>query len=199
MVVAAPEVPDRTDAMWRVQGQCLLNEPTSGLYFFCGSRLHIPKGVTLFYGMDRKAGRLVERIREYERNSQLSIFQMWQTGIIEDGIEKRWDRNRYEPSCEFANVFQRAIILRQTTDINEWLRRIYDTVIVPLFGTMSPIHSFRWEEFAAGIDTVSLMEDIHRTLCMHCGIAFCLNRRVPFRDQKLFTKIIRSPKSVTEL
>ncbi len=116
LAVAAADLQRQPDAIQFFR-PLLVEDSTSGWYYFCDDRFHIPKGVTLYYGLDRKTGRIVDRIPEYERDPQLSIFQM---------------------------------------------------------------------------------EDLHRIMCMYCGVVVCSNRRAQFRDQRLFTRLAKSPQSVRE-
>ena len=172
----------------------LNHEAVGGWYVFCGREGHLPRGMPTRYGPNKDGGRLVRRLLDYEKREGLKHFEMWETGVIEDGFEKEWEESHYAPSCTLAptmtiiaNVFSKGPV-----DL-EALRKMFSTAFEALANRKSTFIDTSWEDFLKSVGEHPKSDDVHKFACSRCAVVVCMNRLEPFFDNKKLGQIIKSP------
>ncbi|MFX0107466.1 MAG: hypothetical protein ACFE7R_04215 [Candidatus Hodarchaeota archaeon] len=167
-----------------------------GWYVFCGQRSHVPRGVPIFYGRDKEGGKIVEPIPDYEKPDGLTMFRMWETGLIEEGFEKHWEPIHYEISCSMALAMRTiARLCVQNVDHATLLSGIH-TAVDKLSSKRPILFREPWLIFKGRFDLDLPLQRAVNYVCSRCGEAACLNRQTPFHDQKMFKKIIKRPELI---
>ncbi|MGY5875990.1 MAG: hypothetical protein RTU30_09605 [Candidatus Thorarchaeota archaeon] len=173
------------------------DKPERFWYVFCGRTSHIPHGVPTRFGNEKMNGRLVEAIPPHEKIKGLEFFQNWTVGIIEDGIEKRWDPAHYEPSCELSSLLRSvALFFQRERKTEDFPRQIFDTLFMSPSGQKAVVFGLKWEQFIRTVGVLPTLSDITCFVCSRCGVVACLNRQATFFDEKLFKKLVKTPSSV---
>ncbi len=166
-------------------------------YVFCGRTSHIPHGVPTMFGPDRMNGRLVEAVSPHEKLRGLEFMEHWIVGIIENGIEKRWDPTHYEPSCGLSSTIRSvALLFLRESKSEDFPRQIFNTIFMSSSGQKSVLFDLKWEHFIRRVGVLPTLSDITNFVCSRCGVVACLNRQAPFFDKKLFKKLVKTPSSV---
>jgi hypothetical protein len=191
--VPAHEFGKPTESAEQLRG-LLHHEPSGGWYVFCGREGHIPRGVPTRYGPNKEGGRLVRKLFDHEKRAGLELFEMWETGVIEDGFEKIWDESHFTPSCThaptmtiIANALGKGVVTVQS------LHKMYSTAFEALANRKATFFAAPWDEFLMAVGEQPKMTDVQKYTCSRCAIVICMNRLSPFFDGKKFKQIIKSP------
>jgi hypothetical protein len=167
---------------------------------FCGRPSHVPQGVSIRFGSEKKWGKLVEQISHEEKDENLDMFVMWQTGVIEEGFEHRWEKQHFEPSCDLSDAVSKInLMFDEDIDDDVFLRRTHSSVLEPLAAGKVVFFGPSLEEFRKSVEESPDIEEIIRFICSRCGVIICLNRHAPFFDSKLFKRLAEKPESVISL
>ncbi|NHJ12984.1 MAG: hypothetical protein EAX95_04870 [Candidatus Thorarchaeota archaeon] len=175
----------------------LRGQPEEGWYSFCGRPSHIPRGVPIWYGKERKGGKIVEAIPNYEKKEGFEEFEMWEVGIVEDGFEGRWEKAHYELSCELAPVMSLALQLhRKQSNDESFIDSLHSMVFQTLAAKKSTLFSASKKDLMIGLGRPPSLSELFGFICSRCGVVACVNRLKPFYDKKTFGNLIAKPESV---
>ncbi|MHA2263028.1 MAG: hypothetical protein ACXAEN_11600 [Candidatus Thorarchaeota archaeon] len=143
------------------------------------------------------SGKLVERIAHEEKGEDFELFIMWQTGIVEEGFEHRWEQHHFQPSCDLSVALDSInLLFDQDIDDDAFLRKVHSSVLDPLTARKAAFLGSSLEEFRKSVGESPDMDEVIRFICSRCAVIVCMNRHSPFFDGKLFKKLIEKPESV---
>ncbi|MFQ5832597.1 MAG: hypothetical protein ACE5H4_07835 [Candidatus Thorarchaeota archaeon] len=176
----------------------LASEPTKGWYTFCGRTSHVPRGMPIWYGRERKGGKIVEEIMNHEKPDGLEQFPMWEVGIVEDGFEKRWKPQHYELPCDLAATM--ALIIRlwkKNEDVRAFLTTLNTLVFESVAAKKAVFFGADSKELKRSLGESPTLDQVIRFVCSRCIVAACLNRQAPFYDRRMLGRTIRRPELLT--
>ncbi|UCE09048.1 MAG: hypothetical protein JSW61_08630 [Candidatus Thorarchaeota archaeon] len=196
MAYQLDEIAERDES----QSPSLSASHVSGWYPFCGRPSHVPYGVSIRHGKEKMWGRLVEDVSNDEKDEDLEFVVMWQTGVIEEGFEHRWEPKHFQPSCDLSDAVQVInVLFDQDIDDDVFLRKTQSSVLDPLAVRKITFFGSSFDEFRESVGESPDLEKIVKFICSRCGVVICLNRQSPFFDDKLFRKLVEKPESVISL
>ncbi|MHA1902504.1 MAG: hypothetical protein ACXADL_04315 [Candidatus Thorarchaeota archaeon] len=165
-----------------------------GWYVFCGRPSHIPRGVPIRHGEARVGGKVVAPILDHEKKKGLEFFRMWEVGIVEEGIEKRWEPKSFALSCSLAPAMALAAhLFLKEANPNEYMRKVYDSAIQVFASKKSIFSKISFDEFQKISGKAPKLEDIAKLICSRCRVVVCVNREENYYDKKEFKNLIKNP------
>ena len=154
----------------------------------------------MWYGKERKGGKIVEAIPDYEKKEGFEDFEMWEVGIIEDGFEGRWEKTHYEISCELAPVMTLAYNLRlKKEQDSSFLDSLHSMVFQTLAAKKATLFPVSKKDLMIGLGRLPSMNELFRFICTRCGVVACINRLSPFYDKKTFSRLVSKPETVIQM
>ncbi|MHA1480216.1 MAG: hypothetical protein ACTSQZ_02175 [Candidatus Thorarchaeota archaeon] len=196
--VPAHELEKNIESVQRIT-EILRSEPHDGWYVFCTKQPHIPRGLPNRYGKDMKGGKLISPVTDDQKKKGLEFIRMWEIGVIERGLETRWQPLHFVPSCSLAKAM---IIISQiyNRDVNSegFLQKIFKYGFESHGGKKLAYDAPTWDQFSKYIGKTKKPEilDFVKLLCERCMVIPCTNRQAEFFDQKLFDKLIKKPDKI---
>ncbi len=175
------------------------NTSINGWYCFCGRSGHIPRGMSYWFGENRMNGKIIERVGDHQKLEGYEFYQFWEIGIVEDGIEKRWEKSHFEPSCEFSLSLRLAHRFALEFPQNDLAKRIYDKVVSLITIKKRTFFSVSENDFVTKLKRNTILEGFARFLCSRCIVVACLNRLTPFFDKKAMKRHIANPEELQHL
>ncbi|MFX1367104.1 MAG: hypothetical protein ACFFAY_00675 [Promethearchaeota archaeon] len=195
--VPAHVVQKHTDAAEAVR-KTLHTTPEKGWFVFCGRPSHIPRGMPIWYGKEKKGGKIVEAIFDHEKKEGLELFPMWEVGLIEEGFEKRWESEHYELSCELSPVMNLILQLHRKEGSSEsFIESMHSMVFDTLAKKKGTLFPASKKNLLAGLGRMPTLKEIFSFVCSRCVVGACLNRQAPFYDSKVFARVIKNPETLT--
>ncbi len=168
-----------------------IGEPTmKGWYGFCGRTGHIPRGMPYWHGEERNTGKLVERIADHKKLKGYESFAFWQVGIVEVGIEKRWEPTHFEPSCEYGISLRLAYRFASESTQDDLVKKLYDKVLSLVTSKKKSFSMTTYEDFKGFVKENKNLKGLSEYLCSRCGVVPCLNRLVPYHNRKKFKELV---------
>ena len=169
----------------------LINESgAKGWYCFCGRTCHIPRGMPFWFGEERNNGKLVERIGDHQKLNGFEFFTFWHVGIVEAGIEKRWEQTHFEPSCEYGISLRLAYRFSSESSQEELVKKFYDKILSLVTSKKKSFSLTSYEDFKKFVRDEQSLKGLSEYLCSRCKVVPCLNRLVPYYDKREFKKLV---------
>jgi hypothetical protein len=165
----------------------------NGWYMFCGRLGHIPRGVSYWYGEDRQNGKLVEHVGDHQKLAGYEFYNYWQVGIVEDGVEKRWQPSHFEPSCEFSLSLRLIHRFVNEPDQNAIVQRIWNKVVNIVTTKRKTFFPTSEDVFLKFLKGKEPLLGIAQYFCSRCATVACLNRLSPFHDKKILKEFRLNP------
>ena len=178
----------------------LRSGPEKGWYTFCGRPAHIPRGVPIWHGKEKKGGKIVEEVLNHEKTDGLEMFPMWEVGLVEEGFEKRWEPEHYELSCELAPVMKLVLQLHRKEGSSElFIESMHSMVFETLAKKKDTLFPASKKDLLVGLGRMATLKEIVSFVCSRCVVGACLNRQAPFYDKKVFSRVIKDPETLTSV
>jgi hypothetical protein len=194
--VPAHVIQKHSDAAETVR-KILRSGPEKGWYVFCGRPSHIPRGMPIWHGKEKKGGKIVEAVLNHEKTEGLEMFPMWEVGLVEEGFEKRWEPEHYELSCELAPVMKLVLQLYRKEGSSEpFIESMHSMVFETLAKKKATLFSASKKDLLIKLGRMATLKEIFNFVCSRCAVGACLNRQAPFYDKKIFSRLIKNPETL---
>lgn len=196
--VPAHELEKNIESVQRIT-EILRSKPQDGWYVFCTKQPHIPRGLPNRYGKDMNGGKLVAPITDDQKKKGLEFIRMWEIGVIERGLETRWQPLHFVPSCSLSKAM---IIISQIYNRDSgsegFLQKLFKFGFESHGGNKLAYDAPKWTEFNEYIGKIKSPQliDFVKLLCSRCMVIPCTNRQEECFDPKLFKKLIKKPDAI---
>jgi len=195
--VPAHVIQKYTDAAEAVKAN-LSSSPEKGWLVFCGRPSHIPRGMPMWYGKEKRGGKIVEEVLAHEKTEGFEVFPMWEVGLVEEGFEKRWEPDHYELSCELAPVMKLTLQLHQRQGSSEpFIESFHSMVFDTLAKKKDTLFPASKKDLLIGLGRMATLKEILSFICSRCIVGACLNRLSPFYESKTFSRILKNPEKLS--
>ncbi|NHI83936.1 MAG: hypothetical protein EAX81_06515 [Candidatus Thorarchaeota archaeon] len=175
----------------------LMTKPIDGWYAFCTRSPHIPQGVSIWFGRQKKRGRVVENILPSEKTKGLEQFAMWETGRVEEGFENHFNVKDYEISCAIFPVMRLILHIFTNEDQNSRLALLIHSLVFKSVAATKPLlFPVEYEDLISELGESPTLDATLRFVCSRCGVVVCMNRQAPFFDRARFGHLARRPETI---